>query len=418
MKRTIRTTALSALLLLALLLNFSACSEIHATDLMEGITANEVSVSAANDDGTFRTDFAVRLLQASYAENGEGENILLSPFSLQLTLAMLANGADGQSLKELETVVGGGMTAQELNEALFAYRTGLPSGDKCKLAIANSIWFRDEANRFLPTKEFLQLNADYYGAQAYKCDFNDKRTLKEINQWVSDQTNGKIEEILDEISEDAVMFLLNALSFDAEWSTPYEKCDVSQETFTAANGEKQTAEMMHSTESRYIQNERATGFFKSYSGNQYSFVALLPNEDISLDEYIRTLTAAELSSALSGSEQNTLVSVRMPKFKNRYKFRANSALASMGLHGIWRSGDFSKLCEIEEVNVSEIVQKTYICVDEKGTRAGAASKVELAGGGFAAIVNHSVRLDRPFLYMIVDNASLTPIFIGTVTTLR
>ena len=129
MKHTIRTTTLSALLLLALLLNFSACSEIHATDLMEGITANKVSVSAANDDGTFRTDFAVRLLQASYAENGEGENILLSPFSLQLTLAMLANGADGQSLKELETVVGGGMTVQELNEALFAYRTGLPSGD-------------------------------------------------------------------------------------------------------------------------------------------------------------------------------------------------------------------------------------------------------------------------------------------------
>ena len=146
-------------------------------------------------------------------------------------------------------------------------------------------------------------------------------------------------------------------------------------------------------------------------------MALLPNEDISLDEYIRTLTAAELSSALSGSEQNTLVSVRMPKFKNRYKFRANSALTSMGLHGSWRGGDFSKLCEIEEVNVCEIVQKTYICVDEKGTRAGAASKVELEDK-FAAIVNHSVRLDRPFLYMIVDNASLTPIFIGTVTTLR
>lgn len=216
-KARISFVIISLLLVCAMAVNLTGCTmKVQAENLMEGITPNEVN---ALDDLSSRnadvTDFAIRLFKASEAS---GKNTLISPLSVLCALAMTANGAEGETLEQMEAVLG--MTTEELNLYLYSYMKNLPQGDKYKLCLANSIWFTED-ERFTVNQGFLQTNADYYGADIYKAPF-DNQTCKDINNWVKEKTDEMIPEILDEISVDAVMYLVNALAFEAEWQEVYE----------------------------------------------------------------------------------------------------------------------------------------------------------------------------------------------------
>ena len=217
---------LSIMLLCSMALNLTGCAtKVHAADLMEGVNANSVTGKAADDAfAQSQIRLAVDLFQSSVLESKD-ENVLISPLSIQLAIAMTANGAAGETRNEMEALLGGEITLEDLNEYLYSYVSNLPSSDKYKLQISNSIWFRDDEGRLQVEKDFLQKNADYYGAQAYKSAFDDQ-TLKDINNWVKDHTDGMIDSILNQIDEDAVMYLINALVFDAEWQNVYDKSDV------------------------------------------------------------------------------------------------------------------------------------------------------------------------------------------------
>ena len=213
---------------------------LQTANLMKGVTANTVSGMFADDKfiGSM-ADFSVELFKKSIADN---ENSLISPLSVMLALSMTANGADNETLSQMEAVLGGSIQMNDLNKYLYSYVKGLPSSEKSKLGIANSIWFRDIST--LNVKPgFLQTNADYYGAEAYKSAFNET-TVTDINDWVSANTDGMIDSILDEISSDAVMFLINAVVFDAEWETVYDKSQVSDGIFTDINGNQQIVPFM------------------------------------------------------------------------------------------------------------------------------------------------------------------------------
>jgi len=190
-----------SVLLCGLLLIFSACSApgIKSENLMLGITAQ--SVGGTDADAEFIdavAGFSVKLFQQSVSDN---ENSLVSPLSVLIALALTANGAVGQTLSQMETALGG-IDIARLNRYLYSYINGLPSQDKSKLHIANSIWFRNE--KIAVERDFLQTNADYYNAAAYKSAF-DAQTLKDINLWVKNNTDGLIDKILDEIPSDAMM---------------------------------------------------------------------------------------------------------------------------------------------------------------------------------------------------------------------
>jgi serpin B len=379
---------------------------------MENISAKTVNQKPASNDFTSSmADFSIELFKKSITDK---ENSLVSPLSVMLALAMTANGADSGTLSQMEKLLGGDIPLTDLNGYLYSYVKELPSEDKSKLNIANSIWFRD----ILQVKpDFLQKNADYYNAQAYKSAF-DAQTLQDINNWVESSTDGMIDSIINEINADDMLYLINAVVFDAEWQTPYDDYTVREGDFTDINGEVRNVDFMHSDQYKYLDDGMATGFIKPYYGGNYSFAALLPNEDITIEAYIESLTGSGFIKTIENAE-DIVVYASMPKFEYEYEIKMKEALKILGMPDAFYEdkADFTNMAVSSDGNIyiGEVLHKTYISVDELGTKAGAVTAV-LAMGGGAPLDHKIVRLDRPFVYAIIDNATNLPVFIGTLMT--
>ena len=403
------------LLIAAIAMSMAGCAvSAKATNLMDKISPNNVNGKAADDSfAASMADFSIKLFKKSITDK---ENSLISPLSVVLALAMTANGAGGETLRQMETILGGDMSLDELNEYLHNYVTGLPDTNKLKLKTANSIWFRDEKDRLQVNADFLQRNADYYGAAAYKSAF-DAKTLKDMNDWVKSNTDGMIERIVDDIDKDAMLYLINAVSFDAEWKDIYMETAVHEGIFTNIRMEAQTVDFMHSQESRYLDDGKATGFIRPYVG-RYSFAALLPNEDVSIEAYIDLLTGEGLLDTLANARGDKVI-VSIPKFGYEYDVKMNDALKALGMTDAFDvyMADFSKIGTSPEgpLYISAVLHKTFIAVDERGTRAGAATAVVVTPGAAPQQeMPKIVHLDRPFVYAIIDDATNLPVFIGTV----
>ena len=404
---------LSLMLVSAMMLNLTGCATtVQAANLMEGVTPNKVSaLEDLSGNNSAVTDFAVRLFKAS-EENGK--NTLISPLSVLCALAMTANGAEDETLQQMEDVLG--MTTEEMNLYIYSYMQKLPQNEKYKLSLANSIWFTDH-ERFTVNQDFLQTTADYYRADIYKAPFNEQ-TCKDINNWVKEKTDGMIPSALDEIPADALMYLINALAFDAEWADIYEKYQVKDGEFTKEDGTKQQCELMYSTESNYFEDEKATGFLKYYKSGKYAFVAMLPKEGVTVSEYIASLNGESLNELLS-NPQHTTVYTSLPKFETSYSVEMSEILKSMGMTEAFdpNNADFEGLGTSTGGNIfiSRVIHKTYISVEEKGTKAAAVTIVE-PGDGAAMEPEQpkEVYLDRPFVYMLIDCENNIPFFIGTM----
>ena len=404
---------LSLMLVCAMMLNLTGCATtVQAANLMEGVTPNKVSaLEDLSGNNSAVTDFAVRLFKAS-EENGK--NTLISPLSVLCALAMTANGAEDETLQQMEDVLG--MTTEEMNLYIYSYMQKLPQNEKYKLSLANSIWFTDH-ERFTVNQDFLQTTADYYGADIYKAPFNEQ-TCKDINNWVKEKTDGMIPSALDEIPADALMYLINALAFDAEWADVYEKYQVKDGEFTKEDGTKQECEFMYSTESNYFEDEKATGFLKYYKSGKYAFVAMLPKEGVTVSEYIASLNGESLNELLS-NPQHTTVYTSLPKFETSYSVEMSEILKSMGMTEAFDAdnADFEGLGTSTGGNIfiSRVIHKTYISVEEKGTKAAAVTIVE-PGDGAAMEPEQpkEVYLDRPFVYMLIDCENNIPFFVGTL----
>ncbi len=385
------------------------CMEMQAVNLMDGIMARNIETVADMNNGNIAvTDFALKLFRESIEDD---KNTLISPLSVLCALSMTANGADGETLSQMEDVLG--MSVTELNMYIHCYMEGLPETEKYKLKLANSIWFTED-ERFTVNQDFLQANADYYGADIYKAPFDDT-TLKDINDWVSENTDEMIEDILDKIPDAAVMYLVNALAFEAEWHDVYLKTQVSTGRFTAEDKSVKNVDFMHSQEHVYLEDENATGFMKYYKDGKYAFVALLPNEGVSVTDYVNSLTGEKLADMLA-NHSYAAVSTAIPKFETEYDVEMSEVLKNLGMTDAFNmdEADFTKLGESSEGNIfiNRVIHKTFISVGEKGTKAGAATVVEMTDGAMA-VEPKTVYLDRPFVYMIIDCENNIPFFVGT-----
>lgn len=382
------------------------CTKTYATDFMDGVkagTPTEVQVQEETWAGMY--DFSVKLLQSTCEEE---ENTLVSPMSVLSALAMTANGARGETRSQMENTLGG--TVEQLNGAL----TGLGQEEDSPLYLANSIWFA-EGGRITPNPDFLQINADYYRAGVFEAPF-DQTTVTDINRWVKEHTHGMVEEILKKIPHDTVMYLINALAFEAEWENPYQKDDVWQQAFTNQAGEVQQVSMMHSEETFYLRDDQAQGFMKYYQGGRYAFVALLPDKGSSILDYVESLDGQQLKELLE-NPQSVPVVATMPKFESEMEVDLREVLKEMGMDLPFDSAqaDFTGLGTSPEGNlyINQVFHKAYLEVEEKGTRGGAATAVEMNTEA-APEEQMVVTLDRPFVYMVVDTSSMLPVFMGTV----
>ena len=385
--------------------------EIQSSDLMNDIAAQPVNAKGLDDQ--FRSaaaKFSLDLYKASISNSG---NSLISPASVLLALAMTANGADGNTLSQMEQVLGGGMPINSLNEYLFSFVQNLNSQPKERISISNSIWFRNSGLlAFTPNRDFLQTNADYYSADAFAAPFDDQ-TVNDINTWINNATDGLIKEMLDNIPPDAVIYLINTVLFDAEWKYIYKTNDVRGGEFTAYNNQKQPATFMHSSENKFISDDKAIGFIRPYHSERYSFAAILPVEDIDIFDYIAALSGEDFLK-LIGNARSARVTAALPKFGYEYKISMNDALKAMGMEEAFsmERADLSRMGS-GNLFISKVEHKAYIDVDERGTKAGAATVVEV-GTTSVPPPPIPVILDRPFIYAIIDNATNLPLFIGTL----
>lgn len=414
--------AVAILLSISMLLGLTGCRKDTpgiGKDLMEGIPERVVCVNADMEAGAAASaDFGVRLFQTVLAD---GENTLISPQSVLLALSMTANGANGATREEMEQVLG--MDPVAANTFLLAWQDSLPESKTGNLTLANGIWFRD-ANHFTPDRDFLECNANYYQADIYKAAF-DEETRKAMNDWVSDRTGGRIPEILDKISPESILYLVNALAFDGVWEEIYREDQVRGGTFTREDGFAETVEMMRSTETEYLEDSLATGFVKYYEGREYAFVALLPKEGVSVSDYVLSLNGQNLRELLARRE-SVEVCAAMPKFEVTGKAELKEALMELGMQTAFddAAADFSRMGTLrgEGLNlyISRVLHDTYLAVDERGTKAGAATAVEVKNEG-AAIVNTDMKyvtLDRPFVFLLADTQNWIPFFLGTVMTVE
>ncbi|MBQ8624909.1 MAG: serpin family protein [Agathobacter sp.] len=421
MKKKLYSKLMAYVLTCLMILPLAACGgagsgsgKIKSNNLMNDISGSEIVIdneySPTEYEQQKMTDFAVRLFQNSIEE---GKNTSISPMSVMVALSMTANGAKNNTLAQMEEVLG--LSSDELDVYLYHYMKKLPQGDKYKYQLANSIWFTND-ERFTVKDSFLRVNQAYYQADIYKSAF-DNTTLDDINLWVEQKTDGMIKNILDEIPKEAIMYLINALVFEAEWLDTYDEGQVRKGTFTTEDGEEQSVEMMYSDESLYLENEQGTGFIKYYNGQKYAFVALLPNEGVTVSEYVAGLSGEEIRTLLDNPKQ-IHVNAAIPQFETEYDVLMNDVLIKMGMKDAFHSwdADFTGLGTSTAGNIfiSRVIHKTYITVGPQGTKAGAATVVEMKDE-CAPFYEESktVYLDRPFVYMLIDCENNQPFFIGT-----
>lgn len=387
------------------------------TNLTAKLQSEAVTGLEADDEFIMgQTDFALSLLKNSLSESGD--NTLVSPYSVVQALAMTANGADGDTKTEMENTFGG-LSIDKLNKYLYTQRNSQSNDEKCKLSTANSIWTRDDEDRIKVSNSFLQSVVDYFGADVFKAPFDDT-TKDAINQWVKENTDEMIPEIIDEISDDAVMYLINAVAFDAKWEKQYTEDQVADRYFNSYRDEfiARKVPTLCSTEDYYIEDENATGILKYYEGGRYAFAALLPNEGITVDEYINGLTAQSLNTTLS-SPLMVPVYTELPKFSYDYDIELNDALCAMGMPTAFKEeeADFTKMATTRSgaLYIGLVKHKTHIELNEAGTRAAAVTAVMMVDCTVEKPIYKEIKFDRPFVYAIVDTETSLPIFIGTLT---
>ncbi len=354
-------------------------------------------------------DFAASLLREAVSGTPD---VMLSPLSVSLALAMCANGAEGKAQEEILKAIGGELPLKKYNELLHAFVEALPSTEDASFFFADSIWFQEGLR---VKKRFRNKNTRLYHAEIESLPFDDAAKDR-INAWVSEKTNGMIPDIVDHLSPECLMVLVNALAFEAKWASPFEKSNVEPHEFTGLNGETKEISGMFSTERISFFAPDARGFFKPYAGGSYSFLGILPEEGVSFTEFIQNLTGEKLLSYMSCLQRKD-VSIMLPKFMLDYAEMLNAALIRMGMMTAFSAeADFNKISNTP-LTIGEVLHKTHIEVDEDGTKAAAATAVLMKMmSAFAPEPLPTVYLDRPFIYMITDNQHALPIFIGAVSS--
>lgn len=376
---------------------------------LDGYDASKVTASL--------TDFSLRLFEENLKVWGDADtNILISPTSVITALGMASYGAKGDTLAQMEDVFG------VERGYLTNYNSRYIEQDTKVFKLANSIWLtKDE--RLTVNDAFLGFNEEYYGASIYETAFNEA-TVDSINDWVKKNTDGMIKEILDEIPADAVMYLINALVFEAEWESKYDEGQIWKAAkFTTANGVEQKVDLMRSEESLYLVDDNARGFIKYYKDRDYAFVAMLPNEGVAIADYVKSLSGEHLQELLANPYKDAMINAYIPQFSYEYSVEMSDLLKEMGMTDAFdgAKADFSAMATSTRGNIfmNRVLHKTFIEVSPVGTKAGAATVVEFSDEcePFYDEV-YEVRLDRPFLYMIIDCENNMPVFIGSVNSVE
>ena len=399
--------------------NSTNSAEVVRSDLQRNLSPN-VSDAQLEELVAGNTEFGLRLLREIRTTNPG--NVIYSPHSISIALAMTYAGARTNTETEMATALNFTLPQSELHPAFNALDLALISrgagaqgsdDQPFRLKIANALWLQDGADFEADFLDTLALN---YGAGVNLMDYNtDPEAARiEINTWVEDQTEDKIKDLIPEgaIDQGTVAVLTNAIYFNASWLDQFEENMTADGSFAAPTGAVTTPMMKQMTTYGYAAETGFEAIELPYDGQEVSMVILLPDAGSDLATLEADLDATKLQGALSDLE-NKMVELSMPKFKFESPIGLNEILKDLGMPSAFDDADFSGISTTMDLAITDVLHKAFVDVNEKGTEAAAATAV-IIGETSVPMADVSVDVDRPFLFLIRDRQTDAIIFIGRV----
>ncbi len=360
--------------------------------------------------------FGINLFKEVLKAEEPEKNVMISPLSVSLALAMTYNGADGDTKEAMEkTLELTGFTVDEINENYKILIDALASVDpKVLMSIANSIWYEQT---FGVEQDFIDINQNYFYAEVSPLDFSNPESVTTINNWVADKTNDKITEIIDNIPAEAVMYLINAIYFKGIWKYEFDESDTDDKPFYLSDGTTKDVPMMVQEGSfNYFSNDILQAVELPYGAGNYSMVILLPQINKTPDDIIDQLSNDNWNSWLSEFYEAGKVQIHLPKFRFEYKNLLNDALTDMdmGIAFDPDNADFSKINPAWQLFISRVIHKTFVEVNEEGTEAAAVTAVEISFTSTGGETFIPFYVNQPFVFAIKEKYTNTIVFIGKV----
>lgn len=382
------------------------------------VTASPVTVSAAP---SARADAALASLGLELVKATRGEDgVLLSPLSIALALSMASNGAQGETLAQMETLLAGEGDLAELNAACAHWMEKYTDlGGSSKSAIANSLWLDPDGQI---KDSFVGTCQGIFDAQVFHARLSDPAIVGELNGWVSEHTGKMIPKLIDQpFSGDAAALLVNALYLENQWASPFDPNDNRDRDFTHADGRTESLTFLQKSHKslRYLETEDAQGVVLPYDDGKLGFFALMPGlspDAPALEEWLAGLDGETLTGLVISAEERTFLTLALPKFETEWKGELQDLLAGMGAELAFTPGaDFSALGDHpDSYYISQVLHATKLEVNEKGTKAAAATAAVMACGAAMPPEDAvTLILDHPFLYGIADLETGLPLFLGT-----
>ena len=377
--------------------------------LPRALTAGEQGVIGASNAFSFAL---FRQLSAAQRDS----NVFTSPLSASMALGMAMNGAAGTTYDEMRAALGFGAAATETEigesyRSLITLLRGLDPG--VDFRIANSIWYR---TGFPVDAGFLDRGRTWFDARVSTLDFTSPTAVPTINDWVNTTTAGKIPTILDEIEDDQVMFLINAIYFKGSWRARFDPSRTVTAPFHAAGGDQSAKLMRREGTIRWLQTTNFEAVDLPYGNAAYSMTVVLPNPGKSVEEVAASLQGSTWS-AWMGQFGDAEVELALPRFKLEWERKLIPDLQALGIRAAFVDGgaDFSRMSTGAQLFISLVKQKTYVDVNEEGTEAAAVTNVGISVTSLPA--RRPFTVDRPFIVVLRERLSGTILFMGKIVRL-
>lgn len=400
-------------LILILAFTINACQQnTIKIDENKIIELDEKSAQLVEADNAFGLEIFQQI-----REKSDEENLMISPLSISLALAMAYNGADGSTKTEMEeTLKLNGLSVDEINGSYQNLIAALQSLDEeVVFELANAIFY---AHIFEVKPGFIETNQNFYDAEVNQLNFSSPSAVGTINNWVAQKTHDKIPEIIDHLSVDDRMVLLNAIYFNGTWTKEFNDQGTKMRNFTQTNGNNMEVAMMSKEdELEYASNNLFSSVKIPYGNGQYNMLVFKPSGENNSQDIINELNPENWINWLESFSMEEHVVVTMPRFKFAFEQSLNEALKALGMQKAFSPNlaDFSKLSD-EDVYISSVKHKSFIDVNETGTEAAAVTSITFTttSVGTGEIQKIYFTVDKPFVFAITEKDTGAILFIGEV----
>ncbi|MCK5811665.1 MAG: serpin family protein [Clostridiales bacterium] len=399
------------LITISLLFSMVACA---TSSEFNGVYAADKSDNVITANSKFSFEFFKEINKSD-----QNKNVFISPYSISSALSMLYNGANGQTESEMASMLHyDKITDEDLNNGMMYLRKRLESIKNVELSIDNSIWIREN----FPIKEsFIDISKFVFDAYVTEIDMDNPKAADTINDYIKKKTNGMIDKMLDPpINSDVIMYLINTIYFDGKWTNPFNEENSTNDLFTNYDGSNVEVNMMYlQTDYFYGEKNNEKIIEVPYGDGEVSMYLILPDVGQDINEFIDELSHEKwLDLRYDVLEENKQeVTLSMPSFKIEYGIKEISGeLQTLGMKEAFKDyADFTGIAN--NIYVSRVLHKAVIEVDEVGTKAAAATVVEMKLTSMP-MDPLTFTANRPFIYIIADNTDDTILFMGKMVDMN